>query len=82
MTGESGFFGLLQATTHPSLGHAVIAGLGGPDSGTTALQGKSVPPDRAHRFLVDLESRFTEAGQADPAIIESMLAELRDEAGS
>lgn len=49
---------------------------------TTELQGKRVPPDRAHRFLVDLESRFTEAGQADPVIIESMLAELRNEAGS
>lgn len=50
MTGESGFFGLLQATTHPSLGHAVIAGLGGPDSGTTALQGTtlgSIGPDAA-----------------------------------
>ena len=48
---------------------------------TTEVQGNRTAPDRVHRFLVDLESRFTEAGQADPAIVQSMLAELRNEAG-
>ena len=40
-----------------------------------------VTPERVHQFLLDLEARFSKAGQADPAIIQEALAELRNEVG-
>lgn len=37
--------------------------------------------DQVHQLLLDLETRFTEAGRADPAIAQELLAKLRREVG-
>jgi hypothetical protein len=38
--------------------------------------------DQVYRFLQDLEKRFTEAGRADPAIAQELIANLRREVGA
>ena len=35
------------------------------------------PAARVHQFITELERRCNEAGQADPKIVEELLAELR-----
>ena len=45
------------------------------------MDGPLLTSDRVHRFLLELERRFTQAGQADPVIVQEVIADLRREVG-
>ena len=37
----------------------------------------SIPGERMHAFLVELDRRCTEAGNADPAVVQELLGKLK-----